>query len=84
MNQDISHLIQYCIEDLYSSVRPEYESWQRTESPYPLEDPLGWLYLSTTEDIIKKRMLDAGIEPELFDDIYFAICWEIREQGMAG
>ena len=84
MNQDISRLIQYCIEDLNSSVKPEYELWQSTASPYPQEDPLGWLYLRTTEQIIRKRMQDADIESELFDDIYFAICWEIREQGMAG
>ncbi len=82
MNEDVSYLIQWCIIDLLSSVKPQYDTWRTTVSSYPAEDPLGWLYLGATELLIKNRMREEGVEMELFDDIYFALCWEVREQNM--
>ena len=84
MNEDISSLIEFCILDLYRCVKPDYERWRTNLSQYSNEDPLSWLYLSATEMIIKQRMKDSGVEMELFDDIYFSICWEIREKSMVG
>ena len=74
--------MQSAILDLYSSVKPRYDGWRTSRTGNPNTDPLGWLYLGITEKVIKKRMEEAGVEMELFDDLYFAICWEIRERSM--
>ena len=74
--------MQSAILDLYSSVKPRYDGWRSSITDNPGTDPLGWLYLGATEQVIKKRMEEAGVEMELFDDLYFAICWEIRERSM--
>lgn len=74
--------MQSAILDLYSNVKPQYDVWRSNFSDNPETDPLGWLYLGVTELHIKKRMEQAGVEMNLFDDLYFAICWEVRERNM--
>lgn len=74
--------MQSAILDLYSNVKPQYDVWRSSISDSPHSDPLGWLYLGITELVIKEKMEQAGIEPDLFDDLYFAICWEVRERNM--
>jgi len=54
MNDDITYLIQYCILDLQSYVKPEFDVWRNCISKNPNEDPLGWLYWDRAEIIIKK------------------------------
>ncbi len=83
MNTDMSYIMQSAILDLYSSVKPRYDGWRSSITGNRNTDPLGWMYLEATERVIKKRMEEAGVEMELFDDLYFAICWEIRERSMA-
>jgi hypothetical protein len=81
MNEDMNELIQLCILDLLRRVKPEYDSGRTYSAVNPDgEDPLGWLYLANTAHVIRERMTDSKIEMDLFDDIYFAICWEVRER----
>lgn len=81
MNEDMNELIRLCILDLLRLVKPEFDSWRKNDAVSPDgEDPLGWLYLSRTAHVIKERMAGSNIEKDLFDDIYFAICWELRDR----
>ena len=83
MNIDMTELIQLCILELDGCVKPDYELWRNSAAKNPGdEDPLGWLYLARSEHIIKQRMEEYKVETELFDDIYFAICWEMREKSL--
>ncbi len=83
MNIDMTELIELCIHELNISVRPVYENskecWTGNKGD---EDPVQWLYFGSTERVIRQRMEEFKVEKDLFDDIYFAICWEVREKSL--